>query len=114
MQPLVTEKVEDRAKDYSPTVASVRKVLEGGRIVIVGGERRQDAIDRYVEAFGCSDVEWVSLTEHGTTLPAQPHTSRGICTQKTSRGIVIMLACLSYGFPPAITLSKRRRKWWSR
>ena len=76
MQPLVTEKVEDRAKDYSPTVASVRKVLEGGRIVIVGGERRQDAIDRYVEAFGCSDVEWVSLTEHGTTLPAQPHISR--------------------------------------
>lgn len=50
---------------WSDRVAEARSVLEGGRIVIVGGEPRQDAIARIEEAFGAI-VEWVELTEHGS------------------------------------------------
>lgn len=46
-------------------VADVRQLLEGGRIVIVGGEPRQDAIERMEDAFGAT-VEWVELSEHGS------------------------------------------------
>lgn len=55
----------DQDDRWSERVAEVRPVLEGGRIVIVGGEPRQDAIARLEDAFGAT-IEWVELTEHGS------------------------------------------------
>lgn len=46
-------------------VAEVRPFLEGGRLVIVGGEPRPEAIKRFEDAFGAT-VDWVELTEHGS------------------------------------------------
>lgn len=50
---------------WNQRVAEVRPLLEGGRVVIVGGEPRQDAIERMENAFGAT-VEWVELSEHGS------------------------------------------------
>lgn len=50
---------------WNQRVAEVRPLLEGGRVVIVGGEPRQDAIERMESAFGAK-VEWVELSEHGS------------------------------------------------
>jgi len=50
---------------WNQRVAEVRPLLEGGRIIIVGGEPRQDAIERMENAFGAT-IEWVELSEHGS------------------------------------------------
>ena len=50
---------------WNQRVAEVRPLLEGGRVVIVGGEPRREAIKRFEDAFG-ADVDWVELTEHGS------------------------------------------------
>jgi len=50
---------------WNQRVAEVRPLLQGGRVVIVGGEPRQDAIERMESAFGAT-VEWVELSEHGS------------------------------------------------
>lgn len=52
--------------NWSDRVAEVRLLLNGGRIVIIGGEPRQDAISRLESAFGVT-VEWVELAEHGSS-----------------------------------------------
>ena len=54
-----------RDDQWNRRVAEVRPLLSGGRAVIVGGEPRQDAINRIEDAFG-STVEWVELSEHGS------------------------------------------------
>ncbi|MCC5822432.1 MAG: hypothetical protein LAT64_06835 [Phycisphaerales bacterium] len=59
--------VAERA--WSRRVLEARELLRDGGIVIIGGEVRQDAIDRVRDAFEPSGVEWVSLTEHGTGEP---------------------------------------------
>jgi hypothetical protein len=66
---------EAPAREYSDRVRRVRAVLEGQRIVIVGGEKREDAIARYADAFGC-EVEWVELSEHGSSTLAQAAVTR--------------------------------------
>ena len=48
---------------------TVRDWLRGRRVVVVGGEPRQDAIERWREAFELGDVEWVALSEHGPGGP---------------------------------------------
>ncbi|MCL4221589.1 MAG: hypothetical protein KJZ65_09475 [Phycisphaerales bacterium] len=54
---------------WSARVAEARGLLEGSSIVVVGGERRPDAVDRLKEAFSLQNVEWMSLTEHGSAEP---------------------------------------------
>lgn len=63
-QPTNTQAVNTGGQ-WNDRVTEVRPLLEGGRIVIVGGEPRQDAINRFEEAFGAT-VDWVELTEHGS------------------------------------------------
>jgi hypothetical protein len=75
----VLESVRDDSDDedsgqerqYSAAVAKVRDMLAGSRVVIVGGERREDAVHRIRDAFELADVEWVALPEHGSTAPAE-------------------------------------------
>lgn len=51
---------------WSDRVRRVREMLRGGRLVIIGGEPRREAVDRIRDAFGVADVDWVALTEHGS------------------------------------------------
>lgn len=60
---------EDRSSVWSERVAAARTLLSGHRIVVIGGKRRQDAIERMVDAFDLAAVEWVELTEHGSGEP---------------------------------------------
>lgn len=55
----------DQSDQWNDRVTEARALLENGRIVIIGGEPRQDAIGRMESAFGAS-IEWVELTEHGS------------------------------------------------
>jgi AmiR/NasT family two-component response regulator len=71
---------ESSQRRWSERVARARRLLEGRRLVVVGGEQRADASDRLTEAFGLSGVSWVELTEHGSGAAmrapiAQPDTA---------------------------------------
>jgi hypothetical protein len=66
--------VAERA--WSESVQRVRAKLEGGAVVVIGGERRQEAVERLTEAFGLGRLDWVELTEHGTSEPMRAPISR--------------------------------------
>lgn len=63
-------------REWSDTVLSVRDLLRGRRMVIVGGERNPEAIRRLVQAFELKDAEWVELMEHGTGGPMRAPVAR--------------------------------------
>lgn len=54
-------------REWSTQVQEARALLRGSGVVVVGGERRQDAVDRLTSAFDLADVEWVRLNEHGSS-----------------------------------------------
>ncbi len=54
---------------WSDRVREVRELLRGGRVVIIGGEKRPDAIERIESAFELGALDWVSITEHGSSEP---------------------------------------------
>lgn len=56
-------------REWSKPVLEVRALLRGKRIVVVGGERKGAAVERFIRAFDLADAEWVSLTEHGPSGP---------------------------------------------
>jgi hypothetical protein len=60
---------ETSGRDWSTQVLTVREWLRGSRMVMMGGERNGQAVERLKDAFELSDVEWVPLTEHGSALP---------------------------------------------
>jgi hypothetical protein len=60
---------EQREPRWSARVLEARDLLKGSSIVVVGGDRRPEAVDRMQEAFGLNKVEWISLTEHGSAEP---------------------------------------------
>jgi len=65
-------------------------LLKGTRIVLVGGEPNAPASEKLAEAFGLTDVEWVSLTEHGSGVPMRapiesPQTSLVAVIRRTLR-----------------------------
>ncbi len=60
------EHEEEPARAWSERVAQVRQLIQGTTAVLVGGVRRQQAVDRIREAFNLADVEWVRLAEHGS------------------------------------------------
>lgn len=57
---------ESSAPGWSDRVLEVRELLRGGRVVIIGGERRQDAIARIENAFALDGIDWIALSEHGS------------------------------------------------
>lgn len=57
------------SRPWSEQVLAVREWLRGGRLVIVGGERRQAAVDQFVSAFELKEVDWIDLVEHGSSAP---------------------------------------------
>lgn len=61
------EEDEPRARVWSARVGGARALLEGRAVVMVGGEPRNEAIERLRSAFGLSRVDWVHLTEHGSS-----------------------------------------------
>ncbi|MCC6286039.1 MAG: hypothetical protein IT439_12200 [Phycisphaerales bacterium] len=60
---------ESTGRAWSTEVLTVRAWLRGKRMVVIGGERNLPAIARLEEAFALREVEWVSLTEHGSGAP---------------------------------------------
>jgi hypothetical protein len=53
-------------REWSERVKEARTLLEGTAMVVVGGERRRDAEERLIDAFGLTRVEWLSITEHAS------------------------------------------------
>lgn len=62
---------ESPTKQYSAGVTRVRDFLRGGRVVLVGGERRDDAERRIREAFDLADLEWLAPAEHSSSGPLE-------------------------------------------
>lgn len=54
---------------WSDRVLEVRELLRGGRVVLIGGEKRPDAADRIISAFELDALDWVSITEHASSEP---------------------------------------------
>lgn len=59
------------AREYSADVERVRAMLSGARVVLVGGEPREESRRRIEEAFGLRELEWVSVTEHASSAPLE-------------------------------------------
>jgi hypothetical protein len=58
-------------REYSADVERVRAMLEGSRVVLVGGEPREESRRRIEEAFGLGELEWVSVPEHTSSAPLE-------------------------------------------
>ena len=65
------EEAADEAREYSPGVVRVREWLRGKRMVLIGGERRDEAVRRISDAFELADLEWISLSEHASSTPME-------------------------------------------
>lgn len=65
------ESPEGDGDRYSDAVGRVRDMVRGRRMVIVGGERREEAAARIRSAFELSELEWVELPEHSSSAPAE-------------------------------------------
>ncbi len=76
-------------REWSASVLEVRELLRGKRIVIIGGERKTEAVARFVDAFELADAEWVPLTEHGPGTPMRGPISR---TDTAAVIVIIKLA----------------------
>ncbi|MBX9735617.1 MAG: hypothetical protein K2X32_01715 [Phycisphaerales bacterium] len=63
------ERASAEPREWSSSVLSVRGLLRGKRMVIIGGERNAEAVQRLTQAFELKDAEWVDLTEHGPGTP---------------------------------------------
>lgn len=63
------ERASAEQREWSNSVLSVRGLLRGKRMVIIGGERNAEAVQRLMQAFELKDAEWVELTEHGPGTP---------------------------------------------
>lgn len=64
------------APRWSDRVIEVRALLRSGSVVVIGGERRPDAVERMKSAFELAEVEWIPLTEHGTGTPMRAPIAR--------------------------------------
>ena len=69
---LDVEEEEDSSsphKVYSARVAKARELLSGRRIVLVGGEEREQASRRLRDAFNLGELHWIALSEHASSEP---------------------------------------------
>lgn len=67
LKPAEVTAPEVKERAWSARVTEARQLVENRMLVIVGGEPRNDAIDRLERAFGLSRLEWVFLSEHGSS-----------------------------------------------
>lgn len=63
------EGAESTTREYSASVAKVRAALEGGRLVITGGEPYAHQQRNLEDAFALGELEWISLREHASSEP---------------------------------------------
>ena len=70
------ERASSEPREWSSSVLSVRGLLRGKRMVIIGGERNAEAVQRLTQAFELKDAEWVELTEHGPGTPMRAPINR--------------------------------------
>lgn len=68
------------AAPWSADVERARGLLAGKRVVMIGGQVRSELATRIETAFDLSSLEWVRMTEHGTSEPmrgpiVQPETA---------------------------------------
>jgi len=73
---VVEPKPAAAVRQWSDRVLEARELLRGGSLVLVGGEVRPDAVSRITDAFALNDVEWISLSEHGSGAPMQAPIAR--------------------------------------
>jgi hypothetical protein len=57
---------------YSADVLSVRGVLAGKRLVLIGGTRFPEQEQRLRDAFALADFDWIALREHASSAPMEP------------------------------------------
>jgi hypothetical protein len=72
----VDDEDDEPTREWGADVLKVREWLRGQRIVVLGGDRRAQAIERIKDAFEVSEVEWVELQEHGTSEPVRSAINR--------------------------------------
>jgi hypothetical protein len=60
----------------NPSVADVARVLKGKAIVLIGGERRPASEKALIEAFGLTDLHWISTREHESLDWFEPYISK--------------------------------------
>ena len=65
-EPPVEEVEDEPTRAWSERVGQAKLLIQGSTAVIIGGVRREQAVDRIREAFSLTDVEWVRLSEHGS------------------------------------------------
>jgi hypothetical protein len=61
---------------WTDNVGRVRELLRGRRVVMIGGQPRSEAARRIEDAFALSALDWVRLTEHGSSEPMRPAITR--------------------------------------
>lgn len=68
---------EELTGKREPThVLEARKLLEGKRMLVIGGIPKPHAIESYVRRLGLDDVEWPEVGEHKSTAPFENMVSR--------------------------------------
>lgn len=83
---VVEPKPAPAQRQWSERVLEARELLRGGNLVLIGGEVRPDAVTRITDAFALNDVEWISLSEHGTGTPMQAPIARG-----ETRAVIVLI-----------------------
>ena len=69
LEKISKERASADQREWSGSVLSVRDLLRGKRMVVIGGERNAEAVQRLTQAFELKEAEWVELTEHGPGTP---------------------------------------------
>lgn len=77
---------DEAPRQWSARVIEARRLIRGTDLVVVGGERRPDAVDRIRDAFQLRHVEWVRLTEHGSGEPMRAPIGR-----PTTSAVVVLI-----------------------
>lgn len=67
-----TVKADCDVQNLSEQVLEVRSILSGKRAVLIGGEARERTREALQAAFDLADLDWVELSEHGSSSLARP------------------------------------------
>jgi hypothetical protein len=73
---IATEKDQAPAREPSPAVQEVARLLEGKAVVLIGGDRRPASERALVEAFRLSELIWVEAREHTSITRFEPYIAR--------------------------------------
>ncbi|HYE63647.1 MAG TPA: hypothetical protein VD997_16770 [Phycisphaerales bacterium] len=88
-------------------VGAVRKLLAGSRIVLIGGEPRDDAVKRIEHAFALEECDWTTVRDHASSAPLEAPIRRdetrlvliliGLANHQTVDDVTAW--CIKYGKP---------------